>query len=292
MWAGSLLLRIGEQRDLLVAVHADTDAALERLRTLFEPWLESAPPEGLADLAPVFSLRLEPVDGRPERGAGPRHVPQLRYGTAVMVRSREPDDILRAFGQVLGGAHRYRRDDGLVWIGMRPFVRGSSMVLVDVDRPTMVNDRLLARSGVEELAVWSTIVEPDGTVTVPAPLPDLAWDAAGVEPPSEGPRSFQLAGIATLHDHECTPSELAADLGRRSIQARWFTLVASMTEAGMLMSATDRSALRDRVRMLLGAFRACIAPLLALDVVAAGVTDTAEQALDESPPRPIPCQRT
>ena len=252
MWTGSLLLRIGEQRDLLVALQADTEFALDRLRTLFEPWLEPEPVDEALTIEPAFGVRLEPVDGRLRtRGAGLQPVPQLRYGSSVMVRSRQPDDVLRALAQVLGGAHVYRRDDGRTWMGMRPFVRGDAIVLVEVDRPTMVNDRQLAQAGVEELAVWSTVVEPDGSLSVPPPLPGLAWESVGVEPPAEGWQRYHLAGIAALHDHEATPAELVAQVARRSMHASWFTLVAAMAEAGTLLSAVDRPSLRDRVRMLL-----------------------------------------
>lgn len=253
MWAGSLLLRIGEQRDLLVAVRADTEFSLDRLRTLFEPWLDLAPVDEALTIEPAFSVRLEPIDGRRrERGAGLQLLPQLRFGSRVMVRSRQPEAVLRALAQVLGGAHLYGRNDGRTWMGMRPFVRGDVMVLVDLDRPAMVNDRQLAQSGVEERAVWSTVVESDGSVLVPPPLADLAWESVGVEPPGDGWQRFHLAGIAVLQDHEVSPAELVARVAGRGVRAHWFTSAAAMAEAGTLAGVTDRSALRYRVRMLLG----------------------------------------
>ncbi len=252
MWAGSLLLRIGEQRDLLVAVRADTEFSLDRLRTLFEPWLDLDPVDEALTIEPAFSVRLEPIDGRVRgRGAGLQPVPQLRFGSTVMVRSRQPDAVLRALAQVLGGAHLYRRNDGRTWMGMRPFVRGDAMVLVDVDRPAMVNDRQLAQSGVEELAVWSTVVEPDGSMLVPPPLPGLAWGSVGVEPPAAGWRRFRLAGVALHTEGRGTPAELVAEVARHSFNSDWFARAVAMADAGSLVSGAERSVVRDRIRVLL-----------------------------------------
>lgn len=251
MWAGSLLLRIGEDRDLLVPIGADTAASLAQLRVLFAPWIDTKVDSKELDVEPLFGVRLESVSHRSGRGVL-QPVPQLRYGSAVMARSREPDDILRALAQVLGGAHLYRRDDGRLWMGIRPFVRGNSVVLVDVDRPTMVNDRQLAEAGVTELPVRSTIIEPDGSMSVPAMLPDLDWKAAGVEPASWAPGQFELVGIASLRAATCTTAEFVTALAERSVHARWFNQVVRMAEAEHLAVAATRPVLRERVRRLLG----------------------------------------
>ena len=240
------MLRIGIARDLLVVVQVDTDAGLERVRTLFQPWIEPDPAPELL-LQPVFNVRLEPVQGR---GAGPKPVPQLRCGSTLMMRSRKPDDVLRAFAQVLGGAHEYRRDDGRLWMGMRVFATGTSAVLVDLDRPAMVNDPALANAGVHELATWSAVIEADGSVAIPPPLPGLSWDVVGVGPPAEAWQRYDLAGIAVWTDGEPTTAELLADVARRSIDGRWFTQVAAMAESGTLAGAADRPALRALVKRL------------------------------------------
>lgn len=286
MWAGSLLLRIGEHRDLLVAVQADTDRALDRLRTLFEPWIEPELPEHRPDARPVarpaFSVRLEPVRGNREgRTSGPRPVPQLRYGSRVIARSRRPDDIVYALALQLGGAHRQRNDDGRLWLGLRPFAEGDSAVLLDADHPTLVNDRRLADVGIEELAAWSVMVEPDHRISVPPPLPDLAWEAAGLEPPPQEWRSFTLDGIVSLHDRKGDPcrqveqppedqleqdpdeqrhtepdetqstTELTAALAALSLQTRWAELVRSLAGAGSVVEAADHASLRGHIRTLL-----------------------------------------
>ena len=252
MWAGSLVVRIGGARDLLVVLQVDTDAGLQRVRTLLQPWVEqNSAPEVLTH-DPAISLRLQPLEARSRsRGAGLQLVPQLRVGSSVMMRSREPDDVLRALAQVLGGAHECRRDDGRRWMGMRVFVREGSAVLVDLDRPAMVNDRLLAEAGVREVATWSTVITSDGMLAIPPPLPGLRWEATAVEPAPDGWQHYELAGIVVMNALEPTPAELLADVARRSIDGRWFTQVAAMAEAGKLANAADRPALRGLVGRLL-----------------------------------------
>ncbi len=211
MWAGSLWLRIGEQRDVVVAVQVDTDATLDRLGMLFERWIETRVEEGSAGFPPAFGVRLEPVrSGARYLRSVPRPVPQLRHGSTVIARSRRPDDIVRALAQVLGGVHLRRRDDDRVWTNRRPFVREPSLVLVDVRPPTLVNDRQLARVGIEELAAWSVVVEGDGFVSVPPPLPRLAWDAIGIEAPSGVARRFHLAGEVAPSDARSLRVEIRA----------------------------------------------------------------------------------
>ena len=243
------MLRIGAARDLLVVVQVDTEAGLERVRTLFQPWVELQPAAELLELEPLFSVRLTPVEGG---GVGPKPVPQLRSGSTVMMRSREPDDVLRALAQVLGGAHEYRLDDGRLWMGMRVFATGTKAVLVDLDRPALVNDPALAQAGVHELAAWSTVIQDDGSVAIPPPLPNLSWDALGVKRPAEEWQRHELAGIAVSTDDEPTTAELLAHVARRSIDGRWFTQVAAMAESGKLAHSTDRSSLRALVKRLAG----------------------------------------
>ena len=252
MWAGSILLRIGEQRDVLVAVQADSESSLDRLRILLGPWIE---PE-FADRAPIakpaFGVRLEPVPDRDHhRTPGPRPVPQLRHGSKVVARSRTPDDIVHALAGVLGGAHLQRRDDGHLWIGMRPFVLGSAMVLVDAEHPTLVNDRQLAKAGIAELPAWSVVIEPDGTISVPPPLPHLEWDTAGIERPPDPATRFDLTGIVGLSNLQIADADFTAGLAQRSLQSRWSELVGSLGEAGRVIRVGDHPALRTGIRTLL-----------------------------------------
>ncbi len=238
---------------MLVAVRADSESSLDRLRVLFEAWIE---PEfaGRSPLdKPAFSVRLEPVpDRQGERTAGPKPVPQLRYGSKVMARSRRPNDILHALVCVLGGLHKQRCDDGQLWIGLRPFVPGDAMVLVDAGHPTLVNDRQLANSGIEELPVWTVAIRPDGTVSVPPPVPHLAWDAAGIERPPDRPLGFELVGIVALREAQSDQADVVADIARRSFQNLWTSLVTALAESGRVTTVVDHPMLRTQIRALLG----------------------------------------
>lgn len=248
MWAASVLLRIGEARDLLVAVNVDSAHALEQVRTLFGAWLEPDPTLAMA-IEPAFGLMLETAEG--QRGTGPRPVPQLRHGSSVVMRSRDPEDVLRALAFVLGGAHVSRSDDGRTWMGLRPFVRGESVVLVDAARPALVNDPQLARLGIDELPVWSVVAESEGSVSVPPPLPELAWTSLGIMPPEPEWRTLHLAGIAVLQHDGSTLAEVVADLSTRSTGADWFTSVTEAAELGRMALAFDRPAMRSTVERLL-----------------------------------------
>lgn len=248
MWAGSLVLRIGERRDLLVAIRVDTESTLQRLTILFEPWVETSADERIT-LKPALSVRLEPAEaGGRIRGGGPQLVPQLRCRSCVMARSRDSNDVLRALAQVLGGAHAQNSDDQMIWLNMRAFSNGQSVVLTDLDRPTLVNDRALENAGIHELAVWSVALQVDGSVVIPPPLPDLAWDAIEVTPPSEFPSPLRLASIALMGDVEVTMAERFVSVGGRVVSGNWFATIAQFATEGLLQRVADQTELREHLR--------------------------------------------
>lgn len=250
MWAGCLVLRIGERRDLLVAIRVDSESTLDRLNILFERWVETSPDESTTH-KPAFSIRLAPVEtsGRGRRGA--QLVPQLRCGSCVMARARDADEVLRSLARVLGGAHEHDPDDGQTWLSMRAFSNGRSAVLTDLNRPAMVNDRVLEQAGVHELAVWSVALKADGSVVIPPPLSDLAWDAIAVTPPAELRAPLQLRGIVLVSDHDLTMAERLAGVGGQVIDGEWFGTVSSVASTGALTGVADQRALRDHIRATL-----------------------------------------
>lgn len=243
-----MLLRIGEARDLLVALNVDSVGALDKVRRLFGAWLEPDPALAVG-IEPAFGLILEGAKG--ERGAGPRSVPQLRHGSSVVMRSRGPEAVFRALALVLGGAHVSRRGDGQTWMGLRPFVRGESVVLVDAARPALVNDPQLAKLDIDELPVWSVVAEPDGSVSVPPPLPELAWPSLGITAPDPEWRTLHLAGIAVLQHDDCTLAEVVADLSMRSTGAAWFATVTEAADVGRVECVSNRPAMRTAIERLL-----------------------------------------
>lgn len=254
MWAGSLVLRIGYDRDLLVRVQFDTDTTGVRLRALFESWLELTPPDDLDSQPVSFSVRLESAGGdTPRRDTHLRAVPQLRHGSKVIARSRHADDILRAFALVIGGVHAGVDDKESLWIGLRPFAKDGSVVLVGVDTPALVNDRLLGLAGVNEIAAWDCIIDASGMVLVPPVLPNLSWSGVGLEAPDEGWQRLNLAGIVMLEDQAQTVAERVSYLATQSTDSRWFRLIADLAERATLRGVPDRTAVRDAIRELLGA---------------------------------------
>lgn len=252
MWADPLLLRIGGRGDLLVAVQPDGNDSADRLRTLFGNWLEPEFASAAPAHRPALKVRLAAVGDRDRpRTPGPRPVPQLLHGSCLIARSRRPDDIVGALASLLGGAHLQRRDDGRLWIAMRAFARDGAIVLVDAEQPTLVNDRRLAELGIDELPVWSVAIEADGSVAVPPPLPRLDWQAIGAEPPHDGWRRYDLAGIAVLGDAAVEPANAVAELARHSHQARWRQLVSSLDEHARLSPVEHHGELRSRIATLL-----------------------------------------
>ena len=189
-------------------MQADTDASLDRLAVLLHPWIETSIDETWAGFRPAFGIRLEPLgDGAAHPRRAPRPVPQLRHGSTVIARSRRPDDIVRALAQVLGGVHQQRHDDGQVGqsgVRSRATVAGARR-----NPPPDVGQRPpLSRAGIEELAAWAVTVDDDGFVTVPPPLPHLAWDSIGVEAPWADARRFRLAGVALQKDARSLRAEI------------------------------------------------------------------------------------
>lgn len=257
MWADPFVLRIGGHHDLLVAIQADTDESTERLRALFAAWVDDGIALGEVRHRPAFKVRLAPVtdhvDGHPP---GPKPVPQLRHGSCVIARSRQPDDIVRALARVLGGAHVQRRDDGRLWLPLRLFVREGAAVLVDADPPTLVNDRRMAESGIDELVTWSITLDADDTVAVPPPLPRLDWHAAGVDAPHDGWRRLPVARVVALRHDRDGPDGLddraddgAATARLRSLshQTRWAEMLASFDATGRIDVAGDHAGLRRSI---------------------------------------------
>jgi hypothetical protein len=250
VWAGSVLLRIGERRDLLVAVQADDGLTLDLLHTLFANWIDPGLADGAAALRPAFGIRLGSSADVGRSGA-PRMVPQVRYGSKVIARSRAADDIVRSLACVLGGAHLQRPDDGRVWIAMRPFALGASAVLVDAEPPRLVNDPQLARSDIVELAAWSVLVDEDGSIALPPPLPRLDWAGIGVEAPADQWRRFRLAGIVVADDRDPDDAGLASELRRHSVRRHWGDALASLAAADRLATAADQRSMRAHVARLL-----------------------------------------
>jgi hypothetical protein len=246
--AGTVTLRVG---DRLVGVRVDTAATRRLLDSRFGAWIDRSASMGDGAAVPwAFDLRLESGDpgaaddrergADPPVGRGPRPVPQLRIGSSLLARSRDPEAVVDALDDVLGGMLA-RDDETRRWIGMRLFVAGDDAVLVDATPPALTANPHLHRSGVVELTVWTVAVE-DRTVLVPPSL------TAGEAPWA----TYRLAGLVAVDrcDHESpdeheaqhptTPGSLLARFATRHPSTAWFDEVRELVEGGRIVVVHDR----------------------------------------------------
>jgi len=235
--AGTITLRID---DVLVAVGVDSDEGLATVRAAFGDWVDDTQP----DVAPTFDLRL--VES-PDRRA--RSVPQLRRGASVVARSRSADHVIAALDSMLGGVCLHRSDHSRTWTFLRPFVAGRRMVLVDARAPMLVNDPMLERAGIVELATWVVAItgsEPDsgGLIAEVPPslsaIPDVsaAYDLVGMVLVDRA-----LGGQA--------PGALLARYGARHTSPEWFRAIADLLAGDRIVTSPDRIAARQSITALL-----------------------------------------
>ncbi len=141
--------------------------------------------------------------------------------------------------------------DDLAWIGLRPYSRGDSLVLVDADPPTLVNDRALASAGIVELPAWSVhaSIGGDGDRVIPAPLPFLDWGATGIEPRSLDPQQFPYG----RDRRACRSRPQSGRVGRtadlRSEHPDWFDLITSLVEVGLSRQCHHPRDCAQRIRI-------------------------------------------
>lgn len=246
MWAGTFVVRLGPARSTLVAVQTDSAASLDRLRELFEPWLDDAMAAELAERSPAFRIHLTEPDSA-NRGA--RTVPYLRHGSLVLARSQKPASVAHALAQVLEGINADTPADGQARVWLRLFTRGSRAVLVDAGRPHLMADRQLDDAGITETVHWGVDLAADRTMRVAGHLEPLDWAAARLAAPDPRP-VLQLVGVAHLGQPDGTGA-LVASLAAHSLQPEWFDTLQTMAERGLIRSVTDRTGLRSAVRALL-----------------------------------------
>jgi hypothetical protein len=189
--AGTITLRID---DLLVGIVGDSDDTIRRCRDTFAEWVDDTHP----DVAPAFDLRAAGED------PGRRSLPQLRLGGSLVARSRSLDDVVDALDSILGGLRSQRAQPDRTWSALRVFASGDRAVLVDARAPALVNDPLLERSGIVELATWTAAVG-DGnpsTIEVPGPLTRATGSM---------PAHLELVGLVLLDDTSPAPCDPLAD---------------------------------------------------------------------------------
>lgn len=277
MGAGTITLRID---DLLVGIVGDNDDMLRRCRDAFTEWVDDTHP----DVAPAFDLRAAG-----DEDAGRRSLPQLRLGGSLVARSRSLDDVVDALDSILGGLRSQRAQPDRTWSALRVFASGDRAVLVDARAPALVNDPLLERSGIVELATWAVAVG-DGdppTIEVPGPLTRTTGSMAArlelvglvvlddtspapCDPPADAPvgptadasvgppadASLDLSAAASLDPPADAPApqpggSLLARLASRHTSPVWFRTVDALLADGRVVTSRDRIAARTAIAVLL-----------------------------------------
>ena len=222
---------------MLVGIAGDTIDTLDRCRAEFAPWIDGTQP----DITPAFDVRLAERDG-----GAVRSVPQLRLGASVVARSRTADDVLAALDSILGGVRAHRVQPDRTWIFLRAFVHGERVVLVDARAPMLVNDPLLARSGIVEIPTWAVAVtELDGgtraVVDVPAALTDGSAE-----------RRFELVGLVTVGEAaDAAAGVVLARYGARHTSPAWFRTLGALLDDDRFATTTDRVSARHAIERLL-----------------------------------------
>ena len=239
------MLRIGLRNDILVGIQVDSAAGLAHLHTLLGAWVDRSPVDhNLVEPA----LRVYLPLGNASKPKGPTLVPQVRLGSHILTRSRDPHEIYRALSVILGGIHAGTADTAVMRVGMRPFVSENRMVLVDADRPILVNDTMLLASGIQELPVWTTLITDGGTESAQAThhpaLANLRWSAIGVDAPAD-PATYQLTGLVSLSQEQRSDADLVAGLARHSPRSVWFQIVNRLHDGGNVSVSTNRTMLRS-----------------------------------------------
>lgn len=248
MWADTFVIRVGEGRNTLVAIQTDAPETLAGLRRLFADWLDDSMIPELGHRPPPFVINLG--HGHSETGA--RMVPHVRNGSLVLARSRDPQAIVHALSRVIGGVHARRPDARSTRLGLRAFVLGENVVLTDAAPPHLVADRTLADDGIEEIVGWDVEVTPPGRVRFSPPLPGMRWAETPWTPPAEL-GEHRLVGIVVRHDEPMTPAKYVTDLAIFNGDRRWFQVLGELAASGRITGGSDRAALREGVRQLLGA---------------------------------------
>ncbi len=241
------MLRLGATRDVLVCVQPDSPDSVATLRALFADWLDDTMVDELAELAPAFEVHL--TSAATTRG---RHtLPHLRYGREVLIRADEATPVLHALAMLLGGIHDHHSDDGQARVDLRAFNHADRVVLTDIARPHLVNDRELYAAGVNEIVHWGLVLDGDALL-VPEPL-EAKWRDAGIPNPHQFER-LQICGLV-VHDRSgFTLGTQLARLTAHSSSQRWFTIATRLTESGLVRATRDRANARSAVlRFLLKA---------------------------------------
>jgi len=238
VWADTINLRVGSWR---LGVVPDSPRTAATLRTLLGAYIEQEGPRCPSN----FGLR------RP-RGLLRRRPGVLAIAGCDAFRAASLDPLAWTLAGHLGGVAA-AEGDHLTRVGVRAFARGSRVVLVDLDRPALVDDPGLQAAGIDELALWEPLVDAGSAqLHLPGALPDLCWDAAGLRRPPDQPPRMSIVGVVTPTD-----STESRGLRRTWAKARldrgdWVELLVHLDDAGRVVPAGAPPTVRGALVALLG----------------------------------------
>ena len=168
MWAGQIALDVGNQ---LVGVAFDKPEAGLALSSMLRPWIATGVD---ADQLPaVFTVRS------PTQLAGRRRLGLVEHGCTVVARSRDLDRLLQSMRHITADMDP-PVNAALTRLPLRVFASTEHAVLVAVEAPHLVGDRILQRQGVTEIDCWRASVDAQSRVrrgTEQWPLRGIVVDA-------------------------------------------------------------------------------------------------------------------
>ncbi len=209
MWDHVITLRLGAAADTLVSVEFHLDEGceipLDRWHRWLGAWIEPRINQRSGDTGAVApALHVYLPDARWHQTS---LVPQIRYGTHVLVRARQPGAIVDALATLLAGIDQAADAGEATQVALRIFSDGNDAVLVDAKSPILVNDPWLAQRGVVEHAAWGVAISGaagETMASVAAPLARLDWEAMNVVaniaslPEASAGRAMRVAAIAGI----------------------------------------------------------------------------------------------
>jgi hypothetical protein len=162
-------------------------------------------------------------------------------GGVVVGRSRRFGTLVRLLAGHLSGVEAESK--GLVRVQLRAFAKEDRVVLIELHRPALVDDRLLRRRGIVELPIWVPVVDTKrGTLVLPRQLCHAKWRASGIRAPIDPPAELQIAGVVTVPDNDHV-----------EVSLEWARCLAQLRAGGRVTTEEDLLATRSAIVALMTA---------------------------------------
>ena len=171
--------------DWNLGVRVDSPTRARVISQLFRQYVSSEP----MTLRSNFSIRQRTRRIRPNDF-------ELYIGGALAARALRFRSILYSLCGHLAGLEQ--PDDAYLTADLRAFAAGPNVVLVDLARPRLVDDKRLSRAGITELPIWAPAIDvAAGSIRIPDPLAMLDWKSVRLRPPVLGNKVLKICGLVT-----------------------------------------------------------------------------------------------